>query len=48
MSDYRYTQEDRIDQLRELIPALQSLIAQMKHEGLFLDKVPQYESALSK
>lgn len=47
MSEYRYTHEDRIDQLNKLIRALQSLIAHMKQESLFLDKVPQYESALA-
>ncbi len=47
MSEYRYTHEDRIDQLSKLIPALQSLIVHMKRENLFVDKVHQYESALA-
>ncbi|MFM2479589.1 hypothetical protein [Celerinatantimonas sp. MCCC 1A17872] len=46
MSEYRYTKEDRIKQLKILIPALENLIAYLKENKLFLEQVGSYESAL--
>lgn len=47
MSEYRYTEEDRKNQLGKLIPALESLISHMKNERLFMDKISVYELALT-
>ena len=46
MSEYRYTERDRISQLRELAVALENLIGYLIHNNLFPNKVSEYEYAL--
>ncbi len=46
MGEYRYTEQDRTEQLGNLVPALEALISHMRNEKLFIDQIPQYELAL--
>ncbi|MBU2709390.1 hypothetical protein KCM76_25590 [Zooshikella marina] len=47
MSEYRYTKEDRKNQLCKLIPALEALISHLNNVCLFAEKIPVYEQALA-
>jgi hypothetical protein len=46
MSEYRYTEEDRLMQLQKLVTTLECLISYLNQKQLFLNKIDSYESAL--